>query len=492
MAALGVGLYQQQQMRQTMMNVPQMIQAQEMLQLPIMALEQRIQQELLDNPALEVLELEDDAEAPAAEETEPDEAEDVDAKRDQNAEETFSAVDENDYSWDEAFDEPAPRTPRYEDEDNKLDALYNSPDRPESFQEYLANQLLYLDLAPRNRALAERIIYSLEDDGYLRTPLEELVDPEEERPATLEELELALQIVQSLDPPGVAARTLKECLLLQIRVMPGYEDGYHDFEYRMIEEHLDDLGANRLPKVAKAMGCDVEDVNAVVEFLRTLNPHPGLDYGPQADLRVIPDVTILQEEGDFIIRLNNGTIPDLRVSESCREAMKAEKSQSETKKYLRERLMSAEWILYAIEQRKRTLMNVTRAIVDHQRDYFSGTTDQPGPLMMQTVADDVGIDISTVSRAVKEKYADTPRGLVCLRDLFTRQVGNPGADERSNVQIMERIRQLVENENPQKPLKDAQIVNLLKSEGINIVRRTVAKYRQNLNIPSYNQRRKYS
>ncbi len=190
--------------------------------------------------------------------------------------------------------------------------------------------------------------------------------------------------------------------------------------------------------------------------------------------------------------MNTGGVPSLRVSESCRQAMKAEKGQTDAKKYLKERLMSAEWILAAVEQRKRTLMNVSKAIVRHQAEFLLGQVSRPGPLMMQTVADEVGIDISTVSRAVKDKYADTPVGLVALRDMFTREVGGEtGGEKTSNVQIMDRIRELVEEEDPQNPLKDAQIVNLLKAEGIKIVRRTVAKYRQNLGILPHRQRKQF-
>lgn len=493
----GFGLSQQLQMQQKMLNVPQMIQAQEMLQLPLLALEQRIQQELVENPALELAELEDDAEEASSsgggDEEEHADPEDSSQVLEQVAETSLCAVDQNDYSWDAAYDEPAPRSSSWGDEDSKLEALYNTSDRPKNLQDMLVEQLGYTDLGPRQREVVERLVYSLDDDGYLRVPLVELIDSERDEPLTEGELEAGLATLQGFDPPGIAARDLKECLLLQIQSLPGYAKGYLNLEYALVEGYLEDLAANRLPKVAKAMGCDLEDVSGVADFLKTLNPHPGLDYAVEDNLYIVPDVSIELEKDAFVIRLNRGNVPEVRVSTSCRDALRYTKNEPDVRKQLRERLTSAEWIVNALAQRRRTLLNVTRCIVDHQRDFFLALVDVPGPLMMQTVADEVGIDISTVSRAVKEKYADTPRGLVALRDLFTRQVGgsSPEAGNTSNVQIMERIRQLVEEEDPKAPLKDAQIVNLLKADGIEIVRRTVAKYRQNLGIASYSQRKRY-
>ncbi len=485
----GLSMSQNLQMKQEMVMTPQMIQSMEMLQLPILALEQRVQQELLKNPALELAELEDEDAEEAARREDGGADDDDHASVEERTESSLVAADQSDYSWDEAYGEAAPRR-RYDgEEDAKLEALYNTPDREETFQEHLAAQLSDLDLDARQRGLVERIIYSLDDAGYLRVALTDLNDPEEEQPASEAEWEAALRVVQGLEPAGVGARDVKECLLLQIDRLPGH----HEFEHRMVEEHLEDLSANRLPAVAKAMDCDLEDVKAVLKFLHSLNPRPGLDYGPSEPVRVVPDVLVRQEDGQFVIRLNRGTLPELRVSPTCQQAARAEKGNTDTKRYLRECLMNAEWIRRAIEQRNSTLLHVTQAIVEHQKDFFLGATDQPGPLMMQTVADDVGIDISTVSRAVKGKYADTPRGLVSLRDMFTRSVGSGlmAGHETSNVQIMDRIREIVEAEDPKHPLKDAQIVDKLREQGIHIVRRTVAKYRQNLGIPSQARRRQY-
>ncbi|MBN1256707.1 MAG: RNA polymerase factor sigma-54 [Planctomycetes bacterium] len=489
-----MGVFQQQQMRQTMLNVPQMIQTQEMLQLPLMALEQRVRQELLENPALEMVELENDysEDNDYSEENRIEDSEETELQ-DQLTEETFSVVDDSDYSLQDIYDEAAPRGRYRGGDDDEYNGIDNAAAPGESLQQHLASQLAYLQIPPRQRELCERIIYSLEDDGYLRIPLEELPYEDEEFPPTVTELQEALRIVQKLDPPGIGAASLKECLLLQIKAMTGYEKGYHDFEYKLIEQHLDDIAANRLPKVARAMGATLDEIKEALEFIRTLKPSPGLEFGQLDELPIVPDIVIRLEKGEFIISLNHGNLPELRVSASYRDAIKAKKQPAETKKYLRERLVNADWIIYAIQQRKRTLMNVTRSIVEHQKDFLIGTVDRPGPLMMQTVSDDVGIDISTVSRAVKDKYAQTPRGVIALREMFTRQMSraNEEMGSTSNVQIMGRIKELIENEDPRAPLKDAQIVKLLKAEGIEIVRRTVAKYRGNLGLLSYSQRKQH-
>ncbi|MFH0910597.1 MAG: RNA polymerase factor sigma-54 [Planctomycetota bacterium] len=489
----GLGLMQKLQMRQEMVMTPQMIQSMQMLQLPLLTLEQRVQQELLENPALETeesaAEEEEEASLPAAGAEEPDGADDGDIRViEAGLANSLIAVDQSDNVWEETLEDHAPRRRLQGDEDPKQEAHANAPARAPSLSQALIDQLVFLHLSGRERALVERILYSLDAAGYLRVPLAELADPEDPEPPTGEEWSRALSIVQGLDPPGVGARDLRESLLLQLQALPGA----HEFERELVERHLDDLAANRLPKIARAMDCRLEDIKAAIEVLHGLNPHPGFEFGPDANVRVVPDVSVRFEEGRFHLLLNRGNVPALSISAACQAAARSSETDAETRRYLRERILNADWIVRAIEQRHRTLLNVTRAIVHHQREFLLGSAERPGPLMMQTVADEVKIDISTVSRAVREKYADTPRGLVALRDLFTRAVGGEASSPGpSNVQVMNRIREIIDAEDKARPLKDAQIVNLLKAEGVEIVRRTVAKYRQNLGLPSQSRRREY-
>ncbi len=499
--------------RLEMVMTPQMIQAMEMLQLPLMALEQKINQELLENPALELAGMKEDLDSPVADdieepETEPESYEAVDAS------ENLSRIDEIDYDWDSFYEEAAPGR-SVSDSDERLDLIENAPGRGLSFPEYLIQQLQYYELDERSKELCTRIIYALDPSGYLTTPLQNLVDQGEDDPApTMEELESALSVVQSLEPPGVGATSPKECLLLQIEALGS---GDHWFEYQLIKAHLDDLAANRLPQIARSMGCDIDTVKRAAAFIRSLNPHPGLEYSTGSITHIQPDIIVeLLDDGTWDIRLVSGAQPDVsdmflalfdstKRGKQLREKMLADpqkaaefKQMQEMVKHnshgrmLREKYQSARWLITAVQQRERTLIRVARAIVDAQKAYLSGQSDAPAPLMMQTVADEVGIDISTVSRAVRDKYMDTPIGLKPLRMFFTRAVGGRrGSKESSNVAIMNRIRDIIQNEDKRKPLKDDQIQALLAQDGIDIKRRTVAKYRANLGFPSHSQRREY-
>lgn len=498
------------QQRLEMVMTPQMIQSMEMLQLPLLALEQRIQQELLENPALELAEMrEEPAPAAAADESEPDTSGEMAAVE---ASEDLRKVDEIDYDWDDFYESSSPRR-HSGNNDERFDLVENTPSRQMSFADYLESQLSYVGLDDRAKRLCGRVIYNLDPAGYLQIPLSETTDPEEEPPPTAGELEAALGIVQTLDPPGVGARDVKECLLLQVDAL----GGNHQFERDLVECHLENIAANRLPQIAKAMGCTIADIKGGAAFIRTLNPHPGLDYGPGALSHVYPDVlTEVDENGEWEVRLVNGSQPEisdmfLALFDSTRrgrqlreELLQDPERASQFKqmqkllkngsqgKIFREKYQSARWLVTAVAQRERTLLRVTNEIVKAQRDYLSGQADAPGPLMMQEVADLVGIDISTVSRAVRDKYMDTPLGLKPLRMFFTRDVGGRGGRKgNSNVHIMNRIRSIIQSEDKLKPFKDDQILAVLAREGIEIKRRTVAKYRANLDFPNHSQRREF-
>ncbi len=544
--------------------MPQMIQSMELLQLPILELEQRIQQELLENPALELLEMRD---ADGNEPGEQDEAYAENEMESDDANHDLRKIDEMDYDWDEFYDESAPRRPAPDDE--RFDIIENAVSPQKDFREYLVDQLGEIDTDPRTRELASRIIYNLEDNGYLATPLLETVNGEVTPPPSEEELRRALALVQTLDPAGVGARDLKECLLLQLDAKSN--NGF-SFERGLIERHLENLAANRLPQIARAEKCDIEDVKDAIQFIRTLNPHPGLDFGRSAAVHVKPDAvtelaapengeiekleTTLEKrraelrqaerentgpEGEWPlkvartalveaetelellhdehrkweVRLADGRQPyvsDLFVAlfdnsqrgkqmrasiekdperaEEFRQ-MQAMVKHGEQGKVMREKYNTARWLVSAIDLRGQTLYRVTRQIVAKQKDFLSGKADAPAPLMMQDVAARLEIDTSTVSRTVREKYLDTPMGIRPLRFFFTRAVGDSGDKATSNVHIMNRVREIIDAEDKKKPLKDDEIQKLLAADGIDIKRRTVAKYRTNLGYPKHTQRLEY-
>ncbi len=515
MPALSPNLSLQMSQQMQLVMTPQMIQSMEMLQLPLMALEQRVQQEILENPALEMRDLAGDAEDDAADNIVADEEEDSPSAAQAEESEDLSRVDEIDCDWDELHDETSPRRSAEEDEEDRFDAIANVPGREISFLDYLESQLPYETSSERQQRLCQRIIAHLDAAGYLQTPLAEIIDPEEQPPVALGEMEEALAIVQHLDPPGVGARNLQECLRLQIERL----GGGHPLALAIVEKHLEDLAANRLPQIAKALGCNIDEVKAAAAFLKTLKPQPGLDYGPGGISQVQPDVIVtMNDKGDLEVRLAGSVQPEiseiflalfdtsgrgrklreefLSNPEKAAEFRQMQEmlKHGEHGRHLREKYQAARWLVTAVAQRERTLLRVAQAIVAAQRPFLSGQSDAPAPLMMQTVARELGLDISTVSRTVRDKYMATPVGLKPMRMFFVRAVGgqgNGGDAETSNAYIKNRIRQLIENEDKRHPLKDHEIQARLSQEGIAIKRRTVAKHRAELGFPSHAQRREF-
>jgi len=508
------GLSMQMSQRMEMVMTPQMIQSMEMLQLPLMALEQKIQQELIENPALELAEMRDEGDEASfdGDEEEAGEAPEAFVDDELDLNENLGKVDELDYDWDSYYEEVAPRRVSLNDEE-RFDLIENAPGREMSFPQYLESQLTFMNLSERERKICTQIIYNLDPAGYLTIPLSETIPVGEELPPSEDELEDALEAVQSLDPPGVGSRNVRECLLRQIDAL----GENHHFERELVRHHLEDLAANRLPLIARGMGATVEDVKRAAAFVRTLNPHPGLDYGSGGIAHVQPDVIAeLNEEGELIVTLIGGAQPDIsdmfmalfdttKRGRELREKMSRDPERAEEFKQMREMLkvgdqgkvlrdkyQSARWLITAIAQRERTLLRVAQDIAESQKEYLVGQSDAPAPLMMQDVADRVGIDISTVSRAVRDKYIDTPIGLKPLRMFFTRAVGGShGNADSSNVQIMNQIRDFINAEDKKKPLKDDEIQDMLEKSGMSIKRRTVAKYRANLGFPSHSQRREF-
>lgn len=628
--------------RLEMVMTPQMIQSMEMLQLPLMELEQRLQQELLENPALELAEMksqEDDyADDPVAD---PDAAdpEEPDSFPDDEASADFRNEDAIDCDWDAYYDERPPQRIHDDDED-RFDPIANAPSRGMSLHEHLERQVGLLTISPRLHDILLRLIGALEPSGYLLgdpmrilrgereaflaprhadpdadvdvdvdadpadgdlltgdvdddpvgtpspddpsgvRPDADLWDgaggegkPGMDPPVTAAELKEAFSILHSLSPAGVGARTPQECLLLQLR---DREEPLVPLARTLVEEHLEDIAANRLPQIARAQRVTVEQVKDAVQLIRTLAPHPGYEFGEEAVMAVRPDILVdlvelepgelsamergielLREELATVemeaeteadeyrvravrgrladagtdlqlvqdrthkwdVRLPSGLQPDIsdlflalfdttsrgqtlrRMYERDPnrraefEEMEALVRDAEKGKMLREKYHAARWILIAVAQRERTLYRVTRRIVAVQKEYLSGRVDAPQPLMMQDVADAIEIDISTVSRAVRDKYMDTPLGLKPLRMFFTRAITTEaqegGGGGVSNVQVMSRIREMIESEDRARPLKDDQIQRRLSQEGIEIKRRTVAKYRNNLGFPSHSHRREY-
>lgn len=499
---LSLGL--QMQMAQKQVLAPRMIQSMEILQLPIMALQERLEQEMEDNPVLDQIEPDEDdgpLEETVVNPDAPTESErELVVAEDSNNEDDFERLLNMVDSLPDDYEERSrPSRGQIEAEgDRRHDAMANMVARPESLLEYLEHQLSWYDLSPEVRRLCERIIYNLDSNGYLKAPLEELLS---NLPAELngdtqswhaEQMKLAkeaLAIVQRLDPPGIGARNLKECLLLQLT--PGLL--FYEELQVLIENHLEDLENNRLPLISKKTGFSIETIQESWEDLRTLKPKPGSEFNETFVPSVTPDVFVdTKSEGGYKVRLEEGQLPSLYISPTYRKLLQDPGTNAETRDYIKRKVNSAQWIIEAIEQRRSTLTRVSQAIVDHQIKFLDDGPDHIEPLKMQQIADKVGVHVTTVSRAVDDKWMQTPRGIFPLKRFFVG--GTTGADgaEVAWDKVRLKLQEIVDDEDKTKPLSDDTLVEELLKHGITVARRTVTKYRKAMDIPSSRQRRDWS
>jgi RNA polymerase sigma-54 factor len=460
---------------------PQLIQRIEILQLNSADLLDMVENEALSNDALV-------AEKPAETLPQPQRPEQVEKKdeaaAEANPEDSESRVD-LDY-WNEVY-RPRIRRSGGDDEDPKQEALNNSPARPRSLQEHLDEQILLADTPAPIKELAKFLVQNLDRNGWLKEPLGELLVPFHEK-FSLDDAEAALKLVQSLDPPGVGARTPAECLLLQVR------DDHPLAPYlkRLIEHSLDDLARNRLPKVAKDLGITVEEVKDLTVALKhNFDPFPGRRFTYEPLWRVKPDVLVQKIDGKFEVQLVDDWFPRLSINPERLKALRDRALTTDLRRHLRRDVESARFLIESIEQRRRTLERVANEIVKRQGDFLEHGVDHLKPLKMQEIADELGIHVSTVSRALKGKYVQTPQGVHEMKYFFTgASQGTDGVVE-SRTGVRERVRELVDREDKKNPLSDEEIVDKLSAMGLAVARRTVTKYRKALKIPSSRQRREY-
>ena len=484
-----VSLSQNARMEQRLVQSPQMIQAMQILQLSALDLQQRIEQELLENPFLEegaevvgedgaVVEdgREDGREEPAPE---PDDSV-VDEAAIDGILEVLERY-ENDL-------EDGRRRPAADDVDRKFEALSNTPSSYHSLGDSLLEQTALLDLDRRKRALVEFLVYSLDPRGYLPDPLEELAVDCPVEGVTAEELGAVLRDLREATHPALGARDLRECLLLQLDAL----DVGHTLVRTLVEEHLEDITTNRLPRIARATGSTIEEVNEAILAIRGLDPVPGREYGEESAETIHPDVVVEEVDGRFEVRLTREGVPDLRVSASHKRLLRQAAKGDSVRKWIKKRIESARWFIDALEQRQNTLLRISRAIFDQQTEFLQEGVKALKPLRMLEVADATGVHISTVSRAVSGKYVQTPHGIYPLRFFFSGGTSKESGEMASQASIKQRIKELVDKEDAKSPLSDDRLAELLKEhDGISIARRTVTKYRKALGIPSSGQRRQF-
>jgi RNA polymerase sigma-54 factor len=489
-----LSLGQDLRMVQKQILAPRMIQSMEILQLPILALQERIEQEMEENPVLEVQEEEPEL---AAEGVESEEQQPPDAPTEEERELVIDEAHSNegdferlmkmDEEWPDHFEERAhgSRGEVEEAGQRKLDAMANMAARPQSLQDYLHDQLSWFDLEPELRAMADRIIYNLDPNGYLQGRLEDLLGPD----AGKEELSLAeraLKQVQRLDPPGIGARDLRECLSLQL--VPGIP--HYEQLRTLIANHLEDLEHNRLPAISRRTGYSIELIQEVLGELRKLNPKPGADFNDVVVTPVTPDVFVEpDEDGKYGVRLEDADTPSLFISPYYRKLFQDPATSQETREYIKRKINSAQWLIESIQQRRSTLLKVARAIVDYQKEFLDKGPEAIEPLKMQQIADQVGVHVTTVSRAVDEKWIQTPRGIFPLKRFFCGGTTSAAGDEVAWDAVRLKLQEIVDGEDKQHPLSDDQLVQQLAAAGITVARRTVTKYRKAMGILSSRQRR---
>jgi len=490
-----MGFEMSPQMRQSQTIAPRMIQSMEILQLPIMALQEKLQAELQENPFLELKESHAKEETPAAEFNA-----DAPMKHDETGESEFARMDEINKDWGDHFNEEhrPSRAAMEERGDKKLEMMMNIAEAPQSLQDHLAEQLPYLELDDETYKLCEYVISHLDDNGYLLAH-----DPDTGRPqpirledlaanfgddVKLDDIDFALSLIQELEPAGVGARDTKECLLLQIS---DEATPHADLVRILIHSHLEDVAHNRLPLIEKRTGADLESIREAIDALKRLDPKPGARFISENAKYVVPDIVVTRtDDDDFEIKLTNDWTPNVRISRKYVDLAKDKSYDPKTREYLQSKFRSASWIIDAIQQRRATLTKVTRAIINHQRAFLDKGPDFIQPLKMEQIAEQVGVHVTTVSRAVDDKWVETPRGIFPLKRFFGG--GTLNKDTGLNVAwetIKQKLLEIIGDENKSKPHSDEEIVEKFKAQGFDVARRTVTKYREALKIPSSRQRR---
>jgi RNA polymerase sigma-54 factor len=475
---------------------PRMIQSMEILQLPMQALLERIEQEMNDNPVLESQEPElgagedfqEDPErvnpdAPTESEKELVVADDGDQKED------FERLENMDIELPNTFDESfRPSANRIaEDADRQNDVMVNAEARPESLNDYLLHQLQELDIDSDVEPMAERIISALDarDGGYLTTPLPDLL-PANHSKEDLDLAKRALDVVQSLEPRGIAARDLRECLLLQLTpTMPYFEQ-----LKTIISNHLQDLGKNLLPQIQRKTNYSIDLIKTVREELQKLNPKPGAAFTEASVPSITPDVVVEQDDqGEYRVRSEDDWAPRLFVSEYYRSRLASQDATNEEREYIKKKISNAQWLIESIEQRRTTLVRVAQEIVNHQRRFLDEGPERLEPLKMQQIADIVGVHVTTVSRAVDDKWIQTPRGIMPLKRFFAGGTQTESGEDVAWDTIRIKLQELIDHEDKAEPLSDDDLVDKLHEQGLTIARRTVTKYRKKMGIPSSRQRK---
>ncbi len=499
---MGQGLHLSQRLTQSLVLAPQLQQSLALLQAPTLELKALVEQELQQNPVLEeTAELEQDAQekedrddekaAESADPAEPPADLNFDPAAEKNAAEPvddfqaeFDRLVQLDQEWRDHFAQTnLPMRASAEDEE-KRQFMFDSLVAGTSLQEMLIEQVRESQLKEDQRPIAEMLIGNIDEYGYLKASVEELTAS---TGLAADKILEVLKVIQTFDPCGVGARDLRECLLLQL----DRSGQQKTLEYRIVSEFMDALGKRRIPEIARGTNHEVDEVQEALERIARLEPRPGRAFLPDNDQYILPEVFVQKVDDDYVVTTNNEHIPHLRISNTYKDLMSQGDNTAEVRNYIREKIRAGKFLIKSLHQRQQTILNIAREIVNRQREFFDKGVAGLKPLTMVQVAEVVGVHETTVSRAVSGKYMQTPRGIFEMKYFFTAGIQTAAGDGMSNTSVKDMISEIFSGEDTNKPLSDQEVVKMLKEKGIVIARRTVAKYRTELNILPSNLRKVY-
>jgi len=449
---------------------PQLQQSLQILQAPTLELRNIVQQELQTNPVLE-------------EEIGTFESEEQ-AKDDREFEEEFERLAKLDEEWRDYMAQSVSYSSRNPEDEERRQFFFDSLASQETLQQHLLEQLNTAEVSKSQREAAELIVGNIDELGFLQSSLEEI---SQNTTHSVPELQQMLDLVQTFHPVGIGARDLKDCLLIQLRRL-GKQDS---LEYQIVNGFLEDLGRRRFPEVARRLGVSVEQVQRAANFISTLDPKPGQIFSPDPNSYVLPDVSVDKVDDGYSVTLNGDQIPHLRISKTYKDLMTQGGNGADVRDYIREKIRSGKFLIKSIHQRQQTILNIANEIVKRQHEFLELGTAFLKPMTMVQIAEAVGVHETTVSRAISGKYMATPQGVFEMKYFFTPGYQTVDGAALSNTSVKEAIADLVRNEQPRNPLSDKEIVEILSDRGIPIARRTVAKYRAELNILPSNLRKQY-
>ncbi len=460
---------------QKLILTPSLQQAIKLLPMSTLELHDLLTQEMVENPMLEEVPVEE-SQAAEAQTTEEKPEEKPEAQKN----DTWDDADYQYFFGEYLDDGYRPRTPQ---EVRELPPIENTLSTSSSLSDHLLWQLSLQTDDSEMREMGEAIIGNLNDDGYLVASLDELAAM---GPWAVEQVEQALKMVQAFDPVGVAARDLQECMVLQLKTL-GLDGTPAE---KIVSEHLRALQNHQIPEISRKLGLSIDELKEHLEVIRHLDPKPGVRFNPSPSQYVTPDVFVEKIDDEYVVFLNEDGLPQMRISPTYRRLLDKDANHGEdTRAYVRDKFNAARWLIKSVQQRQNTIYKVARSIVNFQREFLDHGIEHLRPLVLRDVANDIGMHESTVSRVVTNKYMHTPQGVFEMKYFFHSGISSSYGENVSSVTIKQRIKKIIESEDAKKPLSDSKIVSILQREGLVLARRTIAKYREELKIPTSNQRK---